>query len=106
MQALRPLHGRIPAPLYALGSIASVQLGATVARHAFAFLGPAGTVFLRVVFGAGILLAFARPRWPRFDARQWRSIVLFGVFGSGRALGFYPALWRVPPRAAGTVEFP
>src|SRR2546430_8626195 len=96
MQALRPLHGRIPAPLYALGSIASVQLGATVARHAFAFLGPAGTVFLRVVFGAGILLAFARPRWPRFDARQWRSIVLFRVIVSARNPVFFPAVSPIP----------
>ena len=50
---------------YALGAIASVQVGATVARHLFAFIGPAGTVYVRVAFGAGILLVIARPRWPR-----------------------------------------
>jgi len=69
----------VPAPLYALGAIASVQVGATVARHLFAFLGATGTVFLRVAFGACILLAIARPRWPRFDVRQWRAVVLFGL---------------------------
>ncbi len=90
---------------YALGAIASVQVGATVARHLFAFLGPAGTVFLRVAFGAGILLAIARPRWPRFDARQWRAIVLFGLIVAGMNLCFYEAIARIPLGVAVTIEF-
>ena len=95
----------MPAPLYALGAIASVQVGATVARHLFAFLGPTGTVFLRVGFGACILLAIARPRWPRFDARQWRAIVLFGLIIAGMNLCFYQAIARIPLGVAVTVEF-
>src|SRR5438552_1870559 len=90
---------------YAVGAIASVQVGATVARHLFAFLGPAGTVFLRVAFGAGILLAIARPRWPRFDARQWRAIVLFGLIVAGMNLCFYEAIARIPLGVAVTIEF-
>ena len=90
---------------YALGAIASVQVGATVARHLFAFLGPAGTVFVRVAFGAGILLAIARPRWPRFDARQWRAIVLFGLIVAGMNLCFYEAIARIPLGVAVTIEF-
>src|SRR2546421_12550227 len=54
---LRPSRGI----LYALGAIASVQIGGTGARHLFVFLGPAGTGFLRVAFGAGILLAVGGP---------------------------------------------
>jgi len=80
-------------------------VGATVARHLFAFLGPAGTVFLRVAFGAGILLAIARPRWPRFDARQWRAIVLFGLIVAGMNLCFYEAIARIPLGVAVTIEF-
>ena len=95
----------MPAPLYALGAIASVQLGATVARHLFAFLGPTGTVFLRVGFGACILLAIARPRWPRFDARQWRAIVVFGLIIAGMNLCFYQAIARIPLGIAVTIEF-
>ena len=90
---------------YALGAIASVQVGATVARHLFAFLGPAGTVFVRVAFGAGILLAIARPRWPRFDAGQWRAIVLFGLIVAGMNLCFYEAIARIPLGVAVTIEF-
>jgi inner membrane transporter RhtA len=98
-------RGRVPAPLYALGAIASVQVGATVARHLFAFLGPTGTVFLRVGFGACILLAVARPRWPRFDVGQWRAIVLFGLIIAAMNLCFYQAIARIPLGIAVTIEF-
>src|SRR5437588_8399262 len=97
--------GRVPAPLLALGAIASVQVGAAVAKHVFAALGPTGTVFLRVGFGACILLAIARPRRPRFDARQWRAIVLFGLVVAGMNLCFYQAIARIPLGAAVTIEF-
>ena len=102
---MRRPWGSVPAPLYALGAIASVQVGATVARHLFAFLGPTGTVFLRVAFGACILLAIARPRWSRLDARQWRSIVLFGLIIAGMNLCFYQAIARIPLGVAVTIEF-
>jgi inner membrane transporter RhtA len=90
---------------YALAAIASVQVGATIARHLFDFLGPTGTVFLRVAFGAGILLAIARPRRPRFDARQWRAIVLFGLIIAAMNLCFYQAIARIPLGVAVTIEF-
>jgi inner membrane transporter RhtA len=90
---------------YALGAIASVQVGAAVARHLFDFLGPSGTVFLRVAFGASILLAIARPRRPRFDVRQWRAIVLFGLVVAGMNLCFYQAIARIPLGVAVTIEF-
>lgn len=95
----------MPAPLYALGAITSVQIGATVARHLFAFLGPTATVFLRVAFGACILLAIGRPRWPRFDARQWRAVVLFGLIIAAMNLCFYQAIARIPLGVAVTIEF-
>jgi inner membrane transporter RhtA len=76
-----------------------------VARHLFAFLGPSGTVFLRVGFGASILLLIARPARPRFDARQWRAIVLFGLIVAGMNLCFYQAIARIPLGIAVTIEF-
>jgi inner membrane transporter RhtA len=76
-----------------------------VARHLFPVLGATGTVFLRVVFGACILLAIARPRSPQFDARQWRAIVLFGLVIAGMNLCFYQAIARIPLGIAVTIEF-
>lgn len=96
---------RIPAPLYALGSIASVQVGATVARHLFAELGPTATVFLRVAFGALILLAIARPRWPPVAAIPWRAVILFGLVIAAMNLCFYQSIARIPLGIAVTIEF-
>jgi inner membrane transporter RhtA len=100
------VNGRaIPAPLYALGAIASVQIGATVARRLFDFLGPAGTVFVRVGFGALILLAIAWPRRLHFVTRQWRSVVLFGLIIAAMNLCFYESIARIPLGIAVTIEF-
>jgi inner membrane transporter RhtA len=88
-----------------LGAIASVQVGATVARRLFADLGPAATVFLRVGFGGVILLLIARPRGLRLSGRQWQAIVTFGLVIAGMNLCFYEAIARIPLGVAVTVEF-
>jgi len=80
-------------------------VGATVARQLFAQLGPTATVFLRVGFGALILLAIARPRWPRFAADQWRSVVVFGLIIAAMNLCFYQSIARIPLGIAVTIEF-
>jgi inner membrane transporter RhtA len=95
----------VPAPLYALGSIASVQVGATVARQLFPFLGPTGTVFVRVGFGALILLAIARPGLRRLSAAQWREVVPFGLIIAAMNLCFYQSIARIPLGIAVTIEF-
>lgn len=95
----------IPAPLYALGAIASVQVGATVARHLFDFLGPEGTVFVRVGFGSLILLAIARPRRRSSVMRHWRAVVLFGLVIAAMNLCFYESIARIPLGIAVTIEF-
>ena len=95
----------VPAPLYALGAIASVQVGATVARQLFPSLGPTGTVFLRVGFAALILLAIARPGRPRLAGAQWRAVLLFGLIIAGMNLCFYQSIARIPLGIAVTIEF-
>jgi inner membrane transporter RhtA len=95
----------VPAPLLALGAIASVQVGATVARRLFDAIGPTGTVFLRVGFGALILLALARPRRVALSRRQWPSVLLFGLVIAAMNLCFYQAIARIPLGIAVTIEF-
>jgi len=95
----------IPAPFYALGAIASVQIGATVARHLFDYLGPAGTVFVRVAFGALILLAITRSHQLQVVAWHWRSVMLFGLIIAAMNLCFYEAIARLPLGIAVTIEF-
>src|SRR4029077_13600083 len=95
----------LPAPLYALGAIASVQVGATVARHLFPYLGPTATVFVRVGFGALILLAIARPGLRQLSVAQWREVVPFGLIIAGMNLFFYQSIARIPLGIAVTIEF-
>lgn len=95
----------LPAPLYALGAIASVQVGATVARRLFPYLGPTATVFVRVAFGALILLAIARPGLRRLSLAQWREVVPFGLIIAGMNLCFYQSIARIPLGIAVTIEF-
>src|ERR1700726_573691 len=95
----------VPGPLYALGAIASVQIGATVARPLFPYLGPTATVFVRVGFGALILLAIARPGLRRLSFAQWREVVPFGLIIAAMNLCFYQSIARIPLGIAVTVEF-
>jgi inner membrane transporter RhtA len=95
----------VPAPLYALGAIASVQVGATVARRLFPYLGPTATVFVRVGFGAVILLAIARPGLRRLSFAQWREVVPFGLIIAAMNLCFYQSIARIPLGIAVTIEF-
>jgi inner membrane transporter RhtA len=100
-----PASPRVPAPLYALGAIASVQVGATFARQLFAFVGPSGAVFLRVALGALILLAIRRPGRSRLSGTQWQSVIIFGLVIAGMNLCFYQAIARIPLGVAVTIEF-
>src|SRR6202171_6805499 len=95
----------MPAPLYALGAIASVQIGATVARRLFPYLGPTATVCVRVGFGALILLAIARPGMRRLSFAQWREVVPFGLIIAAMNLCFYQAIGRIPLGVAVTIGF-
>ncbi len=88
-----------------LGGIASVQLGSALATTLFAELGPAGTVFLRTLFAALILLALRRPPRVSAERRVGAEIALLAVALAGMNLCFYEALHRMPLGIAVTLEF-
>jgi inner membrane transporter RhtA len=88
-----------------LGGILSVQLGAATATSLFDELGPAGTVFLRVLFAAAMLLAVWRPRLAGTDRRGLWLVGMFGVSLAGMNLCFYEAIDRIPLGIAVTFEF-
>ena len=62
-------------------------------------------MFLRVAFGAVILLAIARPGRPRLVAGQWRAVILFGLIIAAMNLCFYQSIARIPLGVAVTIEF-
>jgi inner membrane transporter RhtA len=98
-------YPRVPPTLLVLLGIASVQFGAALAKGLFDELGAGGTVFLRVLFAALVLMLVWRPS-PRGRGR--RDLVLVAVFGlvlAGMNLAFYSSLDRIPLGAAVTFEF-
>ena len=91
--------------VFVLAAVVSVQLGAAVATGLFDELGPVGTVMLRLVFAAVVLIAIWRPALSTLRAAHWRDVVLFGVAIAGMNTSFYLALDRIPLGIAVTLEF-
>jgi inner membrane transporter RhtA len=95
----------VPPTLLVLAAVTSVQFGAAIAKTLFDEVGPGGTVFLRVLFGAIVLVALWRPRPTGNDSRDLRAAVAFGLVLAGMNLCFYEALERIPLGIAVTFEF-
>ena len=88
-----------------LGAVASVQVGASLAKGLFDELGPGGTVLLRMAFAALVLSALWRPRVRGLDHSQWVLIAAFAISLAGMNFAFYSALERIPLGVAVTLEF-
>lgn len=99
------LTDAVPPTGLVLVAIGSTQLGAAVAKSLFDELGPTGTVLLRVLFAAVMLVLLWRPglrRWARGDLALAAA---FGVALAGMNLSFYAAIDRIPLGVAVTLEF-
>jgi len=88
-----------------LVAVSSVQIGAALAKHLFPLLGPSGTVAVRLVTAAGVLLAIARPRVRGVRRRHLVLVCGFGVVLAVMNLSFYASLQRIPLGVSVTVEF-
>jgi inner membrane transporter RhtA len=96
--------GGIPPTALVLLGIVSVQVGAAVAKQLFTVAGSAGTVTLRLVVAAIVLVAIWRPSL-RMDRRTLLVVVTYGAVLAAMNLCFYFALERIPLGAAVTIEF-
>ena len=88
-----------------LGAVVSVQTGSAAATTLFDEVGPAGTVFFRLLFAALILAAIWRPRVRRSDRSQLLLAAGFGATLAAMNFFFYAALDRIPLGIAVTFEF-
>jgi len=95
----------VPPTVLVLGAVASVQTGASLAKSLFDDVGPGGTVLLRVLLAAVVLVAIWRPRTTGIARRDWLLVVAFGVALAGMNFAFYSALDRIPLGVAVTLEF-
>jgi inner membrane transporter RhtA len=96
---------RIPPTLLVLVAVGSVQFGAAFAKSLFDEVGAGGTVFLRVLFAALLLMAISRPALRGRSRIDWRLILVFGFALAAMNLTFYLALERIPLGIAVTFEF-
>ena len=96
------------APLGAVGlgvlGLVTQDIGASVAVLVFDEVGPAGMVFLRLLFSAGVLLAIARPKLRGIPRRSWIVVVLFGFSLGLMNLLFYQAIDRLDLGVTVTLE--
>lgn len=88
-----------------LSAIASVQFGSAVATTLFKTIGPAGAVWLRLVFGMIVLVALWRPGVRGHTRQELLIACLFGLILAGMNFSFYSALHRIPLGIAVTLEF-
>jgi inner membrane transporter RhtA len=91
--------------LLALCSMSLVQLGAALSPPLFDRAGVAGVTWLRLLAGAVILLAWARPTLRgRSRADLWGAVAL-GVASGAMTICFMLAIDRVPLGVVVTIEF-
>jgi len=88
-----------------VGAVSSVQFGAALAKSVFDEIGPSGTVFLRMLFAALVLMAIWRPRLSGHSRRDVILVLLFALALAGMNGTFYAALDRIPLGVAVTFEF-
>ncbi|HEV7908089.1 MAG TPA: EamA family transporter, partial [Pseudonocardiaceae bacterium] len=96
--------GAVPPPALVLLGVISVQVGAAVAKQLFTLAGAAGTVTLRLVFAALVLLIAWRPSL-RVERRTLVVVMGYGAVLASMNLAFYEAIERIPLGAAVTIEF-
>lgn len=88
-----------------MGGIASVQVGAAIAKDLFDLIPPTAMVWLRLVTSAAILVAIARPRVRGRTRADWLVALGFGVSLMTMNWAIYQSFARIPLGIAVTIEF-
>jgi inner membrane transporter RhtA len=91
--------------LLVLLAAGSVQFGSGLARTLFDDAGPGGTVFIRVVFAAVVLVALWRPKVAGVTRRDLWLAAAFGAALAAMNFAFYLSIDRIPLGVAVTFEF-
>ncbi len=86
-------------------AMASIQLGAVLAKGLFPQVGASGAAALRLALASLILLAVWRPWRVRPTVRELRSIVIYGLAMGWMNFFFYLSLRRIPLGIAVALEF-
>lgn len=96
---------RVNPVVLVLVAIASVQLGAAFGKGLFDVASPATIAFLRIALASVVLVAISRPRLTGRSARDWVTVVAYGLALSGMNISIYYSFERIPIGVAVTLEF-
>ncbi|MEQ6902332.1 EamA family transporter [Nocardioides sp. YIM 152588] len=88
-----------------LVGIASVQLGAGVAKTLFDEVEPTAIVWLRLATSSLVLVALARPRLRGRTREEWLTVLAFGASLGVMNWAIYQSFSRIPIGVAVTFEF-
>jgi inner membrane transporter RhtA len=88
-----------------LVAMASVQMGASIAKTLFPVVGPVGMVAVRIALGTIVLCMLMRPWRARITAANWRPLTVYGITLGVMNLFYYLSLSRVPLGIAVAIEF-
>jgi inner membrane transporter RhtA len=88
-----------------IGAMASLGIGASVAKTLFSELGPLGVSAYRIGIGALLLLVWFRPwRWST-DLQTWLRILPYGLSLALMNMAFFTAIQTLPIGVAIAIEF-
>ena len=95
----------VPPWALAVAAMTSVQLGSALSLHLIAAVGPAGTAWLRLTFGALIFLALARPPLRTIRRRDLPAPIALGIITGLQTIAFLAAIQRIPLGTTVAIEF-
>ncbi|RQT56571.1 EamA family transporter [Burkholderia cepacia] len=93
------------APLLAVASMCSVQLGAALSRPATIEYGTVSTTWLRLCFAALALAVVVRPPLHTYSRQRWIAAIALGTAMAVMTLCFFEAVRRVPLGLAVAINF-
>lgn len=91
--------------LLVLIAVLSVQFGGALAATLLPLIGVLGSVLLRILLAAVLLVILVRPRWRGRSRADWVTVTLFALALTSMNICFYASLERLPIGVAVTVEF-
>jgi inner membrane transporter RhtA len=101
-----PEKYRIAVPIAALmAAMVCFQLGSVLAKGLFPIVGVAGVASLRLAIASAMLVAVWRPWRMRFNLRQARTILVYGLAMGWMNFFFYLSLRDIPLGIAVALEF-
>ena len=98
----------MPPAVLMLIAIISIQVGAAIAKNLFPVLGAEGTVAIRIIFSAILLMLAAASKlktYPNLLVTNWPLLLTFGICMATMNFFFYMAIDRIPLGTAVAIEF-